>query len=82
MEKRKRTKNSAVHMPRHLAYTNIPPAMNDTTNIHTTHTVGIIQPVAPPIHPFEACIKAARNTGFAEGCTSRALEVRELMVKL
>ena len=84
MEKRKRTKNFAVHLPRHLAYSNIPAPKptNDTTNIRTTHTVGIIQPVAPPTHPFEACIKAARNTSFAEGRASRALEVRELMVKL
>ena len=82
MEKRKRTKHSAVHMPRHPVYTNIPPPTNDTTNVRTTHAVGIIQPVAPPAHPFEACIKAARNAGFAEGRASRALEVRELMVKL
>jgi hypothetical protein len=84
MEKRKRTKNFAVHLPHHLAYSNIPAPKptNDTTNIRTTHTVGIIRPVAPPTHPFEACIRAARNTGFAEGRASRALEVRELMVKL
>ena len=56
--------------------------MNNTTNIRTTHTVGIVWPVAPPTHPFEACIKAARNTGFAEGHVSCALEVQELLVKL
>jgi len=84
MVKQKRTKNFAVHLPRHLAYSNIPAPKptNDTTNIHTTHTVGIIQPGAPPTHPFKACIKAARNTDFAEGCASHALEVQELMVKL
>jgi hypothetical protein len=84
MEKRKRAKISAVHLPHHPAYTNIPtrqPA-NDTTNIRTTHSVGIAQPIALLTHPFDACIKAARNTGFAEGLTLRAQEVRELVAKL
>ena len=84
MEKIKRTKNFAAHLPHHLVYMNIPASKptNNTTNIHTTHTVGIIQPGTPPTHPFKACIKAARNTGFAEGHVLRALEIRELMVKL
>ena len=84
MEKRKRTKNFAVHLPRHLAYSNIPTPKptNNTANICTTHTVGIVWPIAPPTHPFEACIKVARNTGFAEGHVSRVLEVWELLVKL
>jgi hypothetical protein len=84
MEKRKRTKNSAVHPPRHPAYTKIPARQltNDIAATRATCTVGIMQPVALLTHPFDTCIKAARNTGFAEGHASRALEVRELMVKL
>jgi hypothetical protein len=56
MEKRKRTKNFTVHPPHHLVYTNIPASQpaNNTTNIHTTHAMGIMQSMALLTHPFEA----------------------------
>jgi len=84
MEKRKRTKNSAVHPPRHPVYTKIPARQltNNTAATRATCTVGITQPVALLTHPFDACIKAARSAGFAEGVASRAREVQELVAKL
>jgi hypothetical protein len=84
MEKRKRTKISAAHSPHHPVYAKIPARqlMNDTAATRATCTVGITQPVALLAHPFDACIKAARSAGFAEGVASRAREVQELVAKL
>jgi hypothetical protein len=84
MEKRKRTKISAVHPPRHPVYTKIPARqlMNDTATTHATCTVGITQPVALLRHSFDACIKAARSAGFTEGLASRVQEVQNLTAKL
>jgi hypothetical protein len=56
--------------------------MNDTAASRATYTVGITQPVALLAHPFDACIKAARSAGIAEGLASRAQEVQVLVAKL
>ena len=84
MEKRKITKISAVHLPHHPVYTKIPTRqlMNDTAATHATCTVGITQPVALLMHPFDACIKAARSAGFTEGLALHAQEVQVLVGKL
>jgi hypothetical protein len=41
-----------------------------------------MQPMALLTHLFDACIKVARNAGFAEGHMSHAQEVQDLTAKL